>query len=219
MCRDWGCDYATAAAARAGSHAALNLRYLSSFCLVSTVNATALPDPLARSERLPLLALPISAARMLSPGIVCAVVRLPIVRMNHNVGAGRIVISVHRMPAGGAGLIADDGRRRAVALNRYRRCASRRARRRSLSGGWRRSCECRKSRGGGQCGNQETFHRKLLWLDPPDPLGIMPRKRYVSGLCSELLRRLFAGDDGWNHRCLLRSEVVVVNRHRASPRA
>jgi hypothetical protein len=30
---------------------------------------------------------------------------------------------------------------------------------------------------------------------------------------------LFAGDDGWNHRCLLRSEVVVVNRHRASPRA
>src|ERR1700722_7138389 len=132
--------------------------------------ATALPDPLARSERLPLLALPISAARMLSPGIVCAVVRLPIVRMNHNVGAGRIVISAHRMPAGGSGLIADDGRRRAVALNRYRRCASRRARRRSLSGGWRRSCECRKSRGG-QCGNQETFHRKLLWLDPPDPLG------------------------------------------------
>jgi hypothetical protein len=50
-------------------------------------------------------------------------------------------------------------------------------------------------------------------------VGIMPRKRYVSGLCSELLRRLFAGDDGWNNRCLLRSEVVVVNRHRASPRA
>jgi hypothetical protein len=37
-------------------------------------------------------------------------------RMNHQVRIWWIVIPLHRMPAGGAGLIADDGGRRAVAL-------------------------------------------------------------------------------------------------------
>jgi hypothetical protein len=121
------------------------------------------------SERRPLITLPIAAAGVLSPGIVCATIPLPVVRMNHHVRVWRIVIPLHRMPAGRAGLIADDGRRGAVALNRYRSSASRRARRRCLSGGWRCGWE-RRNGCGGQCGNQEAFHRKPLWLDPPDPL-------------------------------------------------
>ena len=94
-----------------------------------------------RSERLPLIALPIAAAGVLSPGEVCAVVRLPVVRMNHHVRIWRIVISLHRMPAGGAGLIADDGRRRAVSFNRHRSRASRRTRGRRL--GKRRALQLR----------------------------------------------------------------------------
>ena len=148
--------------------------YRAWFCLSSlgsdkAVNKTASVPLFAGSERLPPVALPISAAGVLSPSVVSAVVPLPVVRMNLHVRIWRIVIPLHRMPAGRAGLIAHDGRRRAVALNRYRRCASRRPRRRCLSGHRRCRCERRYSRGR-HCGNQEAFHRKLLWLDPPDPL-------------------------------------------------
>jgi hypothetical protein len=44
--------------------------------------------------------------------------RLPVVWMHHHVRTGWVIIPIHRMPAGRARLIADDGRRRAVSLNR-----------------------------------------------------------------------------------------------------
>src|ERR1700678_1794641 len=151
------------------SRAALIGAFLSSFSGNTANNAPVLPYALDALERLPLITLPIAAAGVLSPRVVGAIVRSPVVRMNHNVGPCRIVISIDRMPAGRAGLIADDGRRRAISLDRDRSRAFRRARSVCLSGGRRRGCE-RRERRGGQSGNQKAFHRKLLWLDPPDPL-------------------------------------------------
>ena len=101
---------------------------------------------------------------------------LPVVRMNHHVRIWRIVITLHRMPAGSPGLIADDGRRRAVAFNRYRRCASRRSWRGALS----TSGRCSRERGN-RCGRQRSYqkasHRNLPVLD-------LPRQRDVFAFCS-----------------------------------
>jgi hypothetical protein len=101
--------------------------------------------------------------------------------MNDHVRIGRIVVPLHRMPAGSAGLIADDGRRRAVAFNRYWRCASRRARRGGLSTSRRCSCER-----GNRCRQQRSYQKALIenslrWT--------VPRQRDVSAFCSGPLDR------------------------------
>jgi hypothetical protein len=124
---------------------------------LTAVNQSGSNFALSWSELLPLVTHPIPAAGVLSPGVVGAVVRLPAERMDHNHRVRRIVVPLYRMPTRGAGLIADNGARRAIPLNRYRRLASRRARGGLLRGSGRFSCKPGDRRRG-QRGYQEVFY-------------------------------------------------------------
>jgi hypothetical protein len=142
----------------------------------------------AGSELLPLFALPIPTAGVLSPDVICAAVPLPVVRMNHHVRVWRIVIPLHRMPAGRAGLIADDGRRRAVS-SIVTGAVPLGAPGRRLARRWASRLRAQKLRSPTAQLSRNISLETPCWILPIR--GIMPRQRYVSRLCSGPPRRFF----------------------------
>src|ERR1700733_15146602 len=70
MFGDRGCDHVAAVAARADPARRYIRAFLSSFRWDNAANATVLPSAPDPSERRPLIALPIAAAGVLSPGVV-----------------------------------------------------------------------------------------------------------------------------------------------------